>query len=282
MEVQPSAKIDQLQELKKQLEIKKLTLNSFYKGFYFFSLPLNAKLRSSNIRKIVSNYGATKLVASYTLLKSSKLLLSELLISPTSAISDTSQILDILALKPLDEPPEGLPGPNEGLDTTPSWIESLYYSALQSITAPGFIPAPIPAPPISSPTSPNLKASSNNSNSTPATNITSSPSTNNNNNNNNVESDLSTLIGGNSKNPFDNVDVVVSGTSIGGGELKKSTNPFDDNSSTSSPSSNHQSSNSNDIKIVPVSSPVKVNQNLLGDLLGGNDGKKDDKSSIWG
>lgn len=248
-------------------------LNSFYKGFYFFSLPLNAKLRSVNIRKIVSNYGATKLVASYTLLKSSKLLLSDLLISPTSAISDASQILDILALKPLDEPPEGLAGPNEGLDTTPSWIESLYYSALQSITAPGFYGSPQflspPSPPISSPTSQNLKVSSNT----------------------NVEPNISTLIGEpapnsdkkkSTNNPFDNVDAVVSGTSIGGGEIKKSSsNPFDDdNSSSPSNTSNQQSTSSNDIKIVPVASPVKVNQNLLGDLLG--DGNKDDKSSIWG
>ena len=266
-----------MQESKKQLEIKKLTLNSFYKGFYFFSLPLNAKLRSVNVRKVVSNYGATKLITSNTLLKSSKFLLSELLISPTSAISDTSQILDILTLKPLDEPPEGLPGPNTIPDTTSTWIESLYYNALQSITAPGFIP--------SSSTSSSLTTNSQFYSSPPpppATSpvATSSPSTAKISSN---DSDPTlTLVGieqqKSTKNPFDNVDDVISGPSIGGGEIKKSSNPFADSSSSSST----QQSNSNDIKIVPVSSPVKVNQNLLGDLLGGSDGKKDDKSSIWG
>lgn len=253
LEAQSNPKnFDQLQDLKKNLELKKLQLNSFYKGLYFFTLPLNSKLKSMNIRKMVSNYGSTLLVTSHTLLSSSRQLLNELFISPTQAISETSQILDLLSLKPLDEPPEGLPGPNDGLPHSPPWIESLYYGAIQSMTAPGFsgiqsaYSASPPSPPagggkMSSPTAASAPEQTNDLfDSTPR-----------------------------SKNPFDDVDAVVSGPSIGAGaeaEVKKSTNPFDDKSEQAA------------AKVASVESP-RVNHELLGDLIG-DDGKKGNQS-IW-
>lgn len=257
MEAQPNAKIDQLQEAKKQLDLKKLQLSSFYKGFYFFSLPINSKLKSQNVRKMVANYGSTMLVTSHTLLTSSKQLLNELLISPTQAISDASQILDLLSLKPLDEPPEGLPGPNDGLDSSPPWVEALYYSALQSITAPGFLSSPptYTSSPgkIAAPSSPSKVAA------------VSSPEPVND------TSNLFSSAPTKSTNPFDRVDDVVSGPSIGAGaESRKSSNPFDEDSS---------STPNDDIKITPVE-PVRVNQELLGDLIGGE--SKKDNQSIWG
>lgn len=253
MEAQPNAKIDQLQEAKKQLDVKKMQLSAFYKGFYFFTLPINSKLKSQNIRKMVANVGSTMLVTSHTLLTSSKQLLRELFISPTQAISDASQILDLLSLKPLDEPPEGLPGPNEGLDTSPPWVEALYYSALQSITAPGFLPSP----PMYTPSSPG-KTTTSSPASSPAAVAAPDPT-----------NQLFSSAPAKSSNPFDNVDDVVSGPSIGAGaETKKSTNPFDDNNSSK-----------NEIKITPVE-PVRVNRELLGDLIG-DESKKENKS-IWG
>jgi hypothetical protein len=268
LEAQPTVKnFDQLQETKKHLEFKKMQLNSFYKGFYFFTLPLNSKLKSINLRRMVSNYGATVLVTSHTLLSSSRQLLNELSISPTQAISETSQILDLLALKPLDEPPEGLPGPHDGLGASPPWIESLYYSALQSMTAPGFISTP-PAPP--APTYSTSPAAGGGK--MPATDAApSAPAPA-------AGSDELFTSTSPSKNPFDDVDSVVAGPSIGAGAEtaaaeaapKKSTNPFDDDSSDKSA-----------VKITTVESP-RVNQELLGDLIGGDDAKKGNQSSIWG
>jgi hypothetical protein len=260
--------LDQLSETRRQLEIKKLQLSSLYKGFYFFSLPMNSKLKSQNIRKMVSNYGSTVLVTSHTLVTSSRQLLFELSISPTQAISDTSQILDLLTLKPLDEPPEGLPGPNDGLELSPPWVEALYYSALQSLTAPGFL--------TSSPLTASTSAVSPSSSPAVMSAVASSESV--------------VPRGGVAKpvpnNPFDNVDAMVSGPSIGAGAetsaaanasaTGKSTNPFDEEKSG-------DGSGSGEVKISPVGGSVRVNQNLLGDLLGGGDGKKGDGGdTIWG
>jgi hypothetical protein len=173
-------------------------------------------------------------------------------------------------LKPLDEPPEGLPGPHDGLGSSPPWIESLYYSALQSMTAPGFLPTPPTSSPLPSGGGGGGGKMSTGTESSPtAAPPAPTPAESN---------ELFNATSSPSKNPFDDVDTVVAGPSIGagaeaaaattaGGEAKKSTNPFDEESDKTA------------VKINSVESP-RVNQELLGDLIG-DDAKKGNQS-IWG
>jgi hypothetical protein len=284
MDATPSTKLEQLNEMKRQLENKQFHLNSFYKGFYSFTLPLQSKEKSKIIRQLITNYGATALVTSNTLLRSSQILLKELSISPTMAISETSQILDLLTLKPLDEPPEGLPGPGEGLELSPPWVEALYYSAIQSMMTatstsglyqyqPSMTSTAAAAAPAPAPASPGKMSSTRGSSEVVDSLLASSgsPSV--------------------TKNPFDNVDAMVSGPSIGAGaettaaatataanEKKSSTNPFEEEDEQK------KSGGEGEVKLAPVGGGVRVNQALLGDLLGGSDGKKGEGSGggIWG
>mmetsp|Transcript_602 Transcript_602/g.1010 ORF Transcript_602/g.1010 Transcript_602/m.1010 type:complete len:542 (+) Transcript_602:52-1677(+) len=129
LESQQSTKWEQLQESKRNLEMKSSMLNTFYKGFYFFTVPLQAKCRSNSLRRAMSSYGATTMVTAHTISCSAGLFLKDLSLSATTAISETSQLLDQLSLKPLDQPPEGLPPPAEGISSSGPWVEALYKSA---------------------------------------------------------------------------------------------------------------------------------------------------------
>lgn len=128
LETQQASKWDQLQEAKASLEGKLKSLNFFYKGFYFFSIPMNAKSRSENIHKMMSYVGASMLVTSHSLQSSSAAFLDRLAVNATQAISDTSHCLDVLALKPLGAGPEELPN-SEGPPPHTSWICELYANA---------------------------------------------------------------------------------------------------------------------------------------------------------
>ena len=87
-----AAKWDQLQETRKQLDAKLLTLNAFYKGFFYFSLPMSTKLRAQNIRRALASSGATMMVTSHLLYKTSERFLADLKINAASAIADASQV----------------------------------------------------------------------------------------------------------------------------------------------------------------------------------------------
>lgn len=93
-----ASKWDQLQEARKQLDMKTQNLNSFYKGFFYFSLPMSTKMRAQNIRRALSASGATMMVTSHLLYKTSERFLTDLKINPASAIADASQVILLFCL----------------------------------------------------------------------------------------------------------------------------------------------------------------------------------------
>ena len=130
LETQQASKWDQLQEAKQSLEAKIQMLNIFYKGFYFFSIPMNAKLRSDNLRRMMGHVGSTSLVTAHTVQSSSRSFLDKLRISPGQAVADTSHSLDLLSLKPLDAAPDGLVAEGGSEECVQScWLAELYASA---------------------------------------------------------------------------------------------------------------------------------------------------------
>jgi hypothetical protein len=267
MEAQANTKVDQLQEAKRILETKKLQLSMFYKGLFFFSIPLNARARATNIRKMLSNYASTLLVTSHTLQTLSTAFLTDLGISPTQAISETSQTLDLLSLKPLDEPPGGLPGPSEGIPAPEVWVESLYQAALGGITAPGFIsPNKVGSSGQSSPMPPPFTptyVATQSIKEPPPSSPTQAPSAKR----------------ASSTNPFDDV-----------GEIVQASPAFTDtgtssSASSSSPTKPSGGGSSSAGGFLSPSTPA-VNQNILSDLVGGGGEKKEEtrakSSSLWG
>lgn len=128
LEAQQASKWDQLQEAKHSLEGKIQSLNAFYKGLYFFSIPMNAKLRSENLKKMMSFVGSTMLVTAHTVQTSSRVFLGKLDVDPSQAVADTSHCLDLLSLKPLDPPPDGV-ATGVTIPPAPCWVGALYASA---------------------------------------------------------------------------------------------------------------------------------------------------------
>jgi hypothetical protein len=160
LETQQASKWDQLQEAKHSLENKIQSLNAFYKGLYFFSIPMNAKLRSENLKRMMSFVGSTILVTSHTMQTSARTFLGKLGANPSQAVADTSHTLDQLSLKPLDPPPDG-EVTGDAAPLTPCWVGALYASACGKTYAgaaaaanavavgrspPAYTPPPVPSP----------------------------------------------------------------------------------------------------------------------------------------
>lgn len=132
LEASQNAKWEQLQESKRNLELKTIALNNFYKGFFYFSIPLAVKQRSFNFRRALSAIGAGQYVAAFALQNSAVQFLTDLDMNILTSISDASYTLDILGIKPFVQPPESVIPKINGMPPTKSWFEALYRSALAS------------------------------------------------------------------------------------------------------------------------------------------------------
>jgi hypothetical protein len=92
---------NQLKELKVDLEEKNFLMNTFYKGFFYFTVPLAVKGRSENLRKMCECVGAYELVEGSSQQQSAASLLSTANASAVKAVTDTRAMLDLLSLCPL-------------------------------------------------------------------------------------------------------------------------------------------------------------------------------------
>lgn len=91
----------QLHDAKTELEEKKLLLNTFYKGFFYFTLPLSVKGRSENLRRMAECVAAYELVEGTSQQQAAAALLSSMNASAVRVVTDTRAMLDLLSLCPL-------------------------------------------------------------------------------------------------------------------------------------------------------------------------------------
>lgn len=91
----------QLRDAKTELEEKKLLLNTFYKGFFYFTLPLSVKGRSENLRRMADCVAAYELVEGTNQQQAAAALLSTMNASAVQVVTDTRAMLDLLSLCPL-------------------------------------------------------------------------------------------------------------------------------------------------------------------------------------
>mmetsp|Transcript_2291 Transcript_2291/g.4235 ORF Transcript_2291/g.4235 Transcript_2291/m.4235 type:complete len:596 (+) Transcript_2291:212-1999(+) len=91
----------QLRDAKTELEEKKLLLNTFYKGFFYFTLPLSVKGRSENLRRMADCVAAYELVEGTNQQQAAATLLSTMNASAVQVVTDTRSMLDLLSLCPL-------------------------------------------------------------------------------------------------------------------------------------------------------------------------------------
>lgn len=101
-------KQEQLVELRRNLEDKQTCLTAFYKGFVYFSLPAAARQRALTLRKLTAAVASSNLTGSFIIQKCCLEYFQSLALSPASAISGTSRMLELLGMKPLEHLPEDL------------------------------------------------------------------------------------------------------------------------------------------------------------------------------
>lgn len=125
----------QIKDSKADMEEKIFLMNTFYKGFFYFTLPLSVKNRSETFRKMSENVAAYELIEGTCQQQSAARLLSSLNSSAIKAITDTRTMLDLLALCPLstiDHEEDVLSEisilPGMSLKPCKDWIVSLYES----------------------------------------------------------------------------------------------------------------------------------------------------------
>ena len=94
---------DSVPDLTKQLETKQAEIASFYKGFVYFTLPMNSRLRSQTLRQAFLYLGASQLAEASALRASALNFLKEMQCSPGQLIGDTCKKLELLTLKPFDQ-----------------------------------------------------------------------------------------------------------------------------------------------------------------------------------
>jgi hypothetical protein len=96
------SKAEKLAEAQAILEEKKICLAAFYKGMFFFTVPMAARDRSVNVRRAAGFTGSTMLVSSCALEKASLSLLRDMDFSPAAVVASTSVVLEQLSLRTLD------------------------------------------------------------------------------------------------------------------------------------------------------------------------------------
>lgn len=99
-------KFDVINTLKKELDEKQKCLVAFYKGFLYFSLPISAKQRAVTLRKLSAAAAASHLTSSFVYTKACVDYFRSLNINPSSAIAETSRMLELLSIKVLERLPD--------------------------------------------------------------------------------------------------------------------------------------------------------------------------------
>lgn len=132
----------QIKDAKSDLEEKIFLMNTFYKGFFFITIPLLVQSRSRNLRRMSESVGAFELMTATEQQQSAARLLSTLQLSAVQAVADTRSALDLLALCPLrevDDEEDILKGlgilPGLAHASKATWLTGLYerYSADGSV-----------------------------------------------------------------------------------------------------------------------------------------------------
>lgn len=98
-------------ELTQQISEKELCLSAFYKGFVYFTMPLYSRLRAATLRKLTGAMASATLTSSYSLQYACKEFFASLNIEPSAAIVNTSSMLDLLSMRPLEVPPDEVTTP---------------------------------------------------------------------------------------------------------------------------------------------------------------------------
>lgn len=93
--------VEQIKAAKLEFDEQMLLLNTFFKGFFYFTLPLAVKGRSVNFRKMTECVAAYELVACTSQQQSVTSLMGTLKISARQAVDETRSMLKLLALPPL-------------------------------------------------------------------------------------------------------------------------------------------------------------------------------------
>jgi hypothetical protein len=94
---------------------KELSLSAFYKGFCYFTLPIYARQRAASLRKLTGALAAASLTTAYSLQHACREFFASLNIKPSAAIADTSNLLNLLSMRPLEIPPDEITRPERPL-----------------------------------------------------------------------------------------------------------------------------------------------------------------------
>ena len=155
----------QIKDLKVEKEEKELLMNTFYKGFFFFTVPLSVKHRSENLRRMSECVAAFELIEGTGRQQAAVKLLASLNSSAIQVVSDTRGMLDLLALSPLGsvDDEESILGdlgilPGMAFKPNTDWLVNIYetYCSSQSVVEEE-IHFPDTENVFSSPTSPSQK-----------------------------------------------------------------------------------------------------------------------------
>lgn len=136
---------DSVPDLSKQLEAKQCEIANFYKGFVYFTLPMNSRMRSQTLRQAFLYLGASTLSEGCSLRASAVNFLKEMQCNPETLIAETCKKLDLFTLKPFDQ--SVIDYTNVGsfmqAPAPPAVLHGLFEAASSGNYAPLF--APIPA-----------------------------------------------------------------------------------------------------------------------------------------
>lgn len=97
------------EEWRKQIEDKQAIVHNFYKGFYFFTIPLFIRQRACMMRRFISGKISSYQSISYHLFKAAQEYFNKTGLSAEDAMEETSRIFQLLKVKPIPKLPyEGL------------------------------------------------------------------------------------------------------------------------------------------------------------------------------